>query len=62
MKEFDKWYLPDKDIYTNEYEMQKRAWEAALEWALSNFNGKNDILTIGLNIGNELIGDKDGSS
>ena len=31
MKEFEKWYLPDKDIYINEYEMQKRAWKAALE-------------------------------
>ena len=35
MKGFEKWYLPDKDIYINEYEMQKRAWKAALEWAIS---------------------------
>ena len=32
MKAFEKWYLPDKDIYPNEYEMQKTAWRAALEW------------------------------
>ena len=30
MKAFDKWFLPDKDIYVNEYEMQKEAWKAAL--------------------------------
>ena len=35
MRECERWYLPDKDIYTNEYEMQKRAWKAALEWALT---------------------------
>ena len=31
MDKFEKWYLPDKDIYVNEYEMQKEAWKAALK-------------------------------
>ena len=58
MKEFEKWYLPDKDVYVNEYEIQKRAWRAALEMVLkikvSSADCKTELDVLHDNIKQEL--------
>ena len=62
MKEFEKWY---EEIYPkyppginpNNFVFHAAVcggWKAALAWVLDNFDGKTDILTLGLNIRDEL--------
>ncbi len=62
LKAFEKW---DKQVKVktwsgNIMEVKERkwyreqTWKAALEWVLSNFDGKTDMLDLGLTITNEL--------
>ena len=52
MKEFEKWLKGKAGI--GWYTGAEEGWKAALGWVLDNFDGKTDILTLGLNIREEL--------
>ena len=63
MKQFDKWNMKQpkvippfegKRYYSLIDEERRVAWKAALGWILNKFDGKTDMLTLGLDITEEL--------
>lgn len=59
MTEFDKWWNNNGDNYCDEgganyEECAEECWKAALGMVLKKFDGKTDMLTLGLDIAEEL--------